>query len=228
MMRRLMYISHIALGFSGALCFLVITAILLYKMPVVNSLLAHADAAANNAVTATGVVARSSAEQARQAVTIERDIRALTWHINRSLGSADRLMGAGTDVLRTVNFQASHIGPLLDSLRDASNSVPASLSHLSSTEDAATKTLASVQDDADAIRDRVSDKRVDELIDRLNGTAKHVQGMSESGDTILKNGARVSTKLADDFTKPVPWWKWPIKKMGDIFDIGAWAAQHSP
>jgi hypothetical protein len=223
-----MYISHIALGFSGALCFLVITGIMLYKLPVVSSLLAHADQAANNAVTATGVIANASAEQTKQAVAIERDIRGLAWHVDRTLLGVNRLTGSGAALLNTANDQLAHLGPLLDSIKRTSDAVPGTLSHLNDAADASRTTIAKVGDDADAVRARIEDQRITDLIAYLDGTAKHVEGISASGETIMANGAKVTTKLTNDFLKPVPWWKWPIQKANDILDIGAAAARHAP
>jgi hypothetical protein len=181
-MRRWTYISHIALGFSGALFFLALIYVMLSRLPVIDSLLAHSDQAAANTVKATGVIANASVEQAKQAVTIERDFRTLAWHVDRSMLKVNALLDSSNDVVKY------HVGPLLDSVRKATDAIPETLKHVEDTADSSKAAIDSVKQVSDDVHATITDKRTSELITYLHDTGEHISSMSASGDKILSDG----------------------------------------
>jgi hypothetical protein len=56
----------------------------------------------------------------------------------------------------------------------------------------------------------------------------HIDGMTASGDAILADARKVADKETADWMKPVPWWRAPIAKTGQLIDIGAALARHTP
>ena len=62
----------------------------------------------------------------------------------------------------------------------------------------------------------------------LNQSLDNVQAITASGELIMANGARVTTKMADDYTKPsTPWGRFLHLGM-DAFDVTAAVARHVP
>lgn len=173
-MRRWVLISHMALGFSGALCFLAITAVVTWNIPRVNSMLAHADKASENVVNVTKVIADGSEQQAAQAVQIERDVRALSWKVDRSLGHVNKLVDTAAD-------QVKHVGPLLDSMKKATDSIPGAVMEVADTAKQSTATLKSAQQVADDLHAKITDKRVDDLMSYVHDSGKHISSMTDSG-----------------------------------------------
>jgi ABC-type transporter Mla subunit MlaD len=54
-----------------------------------------------------------------------------------------------------------------------------------------------------------------------NETAENIAG-------VTLDFKKVSDKATADYLKPVPWWKWPLKRGGQMIDIGAALARHTP
>jgi ABC-type transporter Mla subunit MlaD len=66
------------------------------------------------------------------------------------------------------------------------------------------------------------------MVPDVAGTAKNVNGITAHGNVIIGNAEKVSTKLTNDFMKPVPWWKKPFAYAGETWDILAAVARHIP
>lgn len=131
-----------------------------------------------NLNAATGQWAAASKQQTASVSAIERDVRAQLWHVDRSLTAlngtlqaAQGAIGGVKTTLSVTDAQLAHIGPLLDSARAATDSIPISMGKLNSTIDASTQTIK----DLDA---RVNDPHV-------AGIVAHADGMSASGDKML-------------------------------------------
>ncbi|MBU6232181.1 hypothetical protein KGP36_06060 [Patescibacteria group bacterium] len=62
----------------------------------------------------------------------------------------------------------------------------------------------------------------------LSGTLHNANLFVYHGQAILGDAQKVADKETQDFLKPVPWWKWPLKRIGETWDIGAAVARHAP
>lgn len=124
---------------------------------------------------ASSVWANASQKQADAADALIRDLRVISWHLDRSFLKLDT-------VLDTSNDQLKHVGPLLDSVKTATDAVPDTLSHVNGAADASRGTIEALGRDADDIHAKLTDKRTDELIE-------HFRGMSASGDSLLADAA---------------------------------------
>jgi hypothetical protein len=138
---------------------------------------------------------------------------------------------AGDSVVTTQLAERAtvpHVLAFADSLRDAGDA-------LSGTAEAATATLGTAQTTIQGLQPLTASLRrsiddFDALVAApdLLSALHHVDGMASSGDAILADGRKVADKATADFLKPVPWWKQPIHKGGELIDITAAIARHAP
>ena len=184
------------------------------KLPDLNATVRHLDAA-------TGAWADASKQQVQSVAAIERDLRAEMWHLDRSLTTVDGTLTAaqgaigGVQATLTVtNEQLAHVGPLLDSARAATDSIP--------------PVLASTRATIDAIPPAVTDFRDFLKQPAILDTLNNVDRMTGSGAGIANDAQKVSDKMTSDFLKPVKWYMYPIKKGGELIDIGSAIARHTP
>lgn len=124
-----------------------------------------------NLNAATGQWAAASKQQTASVSAIERDVRAQLWHVDRSLTALNGTLSAAQGAIRGVSTtlsvtdaQLAHVGPLLDSARAATDSIPPAIA-------ASTHTIK----DLDA---RVNDPHI-------AGIVAHADGMSANGDKML-------------------------------------------
>lgn len=117
------------------------------------------------------------------------------------------LVGAATDTahsasatLQTANRTIEDFQPLLASLN--------------ATAQASTRTI-------DSVDARIRDPRLDAIM-------QHIEGVSASADGIVGDGRKVADKVTTDYLKPVPWWKWPLQRGGELMDIGSAVARQMP
>ena len=73
---------------------------------------------------------------------------------------------------------------------------------------------ASLQATTDTLNDTLKRQAIGKLLDNAAGI---------SGDF-----RTIADKATADFIRPVPWWQQPIKKSGQLIDIGAAIARHIP
>jgi len=120
-------------------------------------------------------------------------------------------------------------------------SVKQTASHLNKTADAATGTL-----DAGTKTIQTANTRLGPLMDAWTAPAVNLDAMirenSPSVRRVLVSAAdftdnasgisgdlrKVADKESYDYLKPVPWWEWPIKRAGQVWDITAAVARHVP
>lgn len=182
--------------------------------PDLSRTVAHLDAA-------TGAWAKASDQQAEAMIHIQHDIRAELWHVDRLLLDGSRTLQAARGAINTANDQLTHIAPLLDSTRAAMDSLPPAVQRIT--------------DDADAIRPilansdgAVTDFRHFMTAPELTATLGNVASVTGSAAAISADARKVSDKLTTDYLKPVPWYLWPVKRGGQLLDIGAAVARHTP
>lgn len=121
----------------------------------------------------------------------------------------------------SVNAQLGHLGPLLDSARNAADSIPAAIQHVNTAVDGIAPLLA----DSDGA---VGDFRRFLTAPALTSTLANVDSMTGSWSGISADGRKVTDKMTADYLKPVPWYLWPMKRSGELLDVGAAIARHAP
>jgi hypothetical protein len=80
--------------------------------------------AVQNLTAATAQWQAASKAQASSVTAIERDIRAELWHVDRSFTALDSALGTAQTTISTIDSQAAHVGPLLDSAKTAVDGIP--------------------------------------------------------------------------------------------------------
>lgn len=163
---------------------------------------------------ATDVWAQASRKQAEAADELLRDLRAQSWHVDRTL--------------TTFNAQMEHVGPLLDSLRDEAVELRRTTVAATGTLDEGKRTIQALQpvlghsDAAVSHLDAIlQDHSIPDTISNIQFTTQNMAG-------VTLDLRKAADKATADYLKPVPWWKQPIKRFGEAWDIGAAFARHAP
>lgn len=201
-------VASAAVFCMGAVGYRVVTA------PDVTPVVKHLDAA-------TGAWADASAKQAASMTAIQRDVRVELWHVDRLLTDGSQTLQAARGAINTANDQLTHVAPLLDSTRAAMDSLPPAVQHI--TEDA--DTIRPVMAQADGA---VGDMRRLMAAPEITETFGNVASVTGSAAAISADARKVSDKMTADYLKPVPWYLWPVKRGGQLLDIGAAVARHTP
>lgn len=133
--------------------------------------------------------------------------------VNAATGIKD-VSGEAVTLLRTSNTAVG-------ALNDPQTGLRPLLGHADALVVASTGTVTDINAtlQSKAVKDAAAD---------FARTMKFTADMSESGAGIMADARRVSDKETADFMKPVKWYMQPIKKAGDIIDIGAAVARHTP
>ena len=163
---------------------------------------------------ATDVWAKSSQKQADAADELIRDLRVEAWHLDKTMTN--------------VNDQMEHVGPLLDSLRDEAVELRRTTVAATGTLDEGKRTIHALQPvlgHADAAAEHL-----DAILQDRNipDTLANVQAVTQNAAGISLDARRAADEATADYLKPVPWWKQPIKRFGEAWDIGAAFARHAP
>jgi hypothetical protein len=232
-LRKLGYIAHVALGFSGAAFFVALSLFLWFLFPRIDALLAHADQAAHNVTQASGVWANSAAAEAGQVNSIARDTRA-------SIVATGRLADKLTELTGTAQKQMALTGPLLDSLTRSSDAIAPAVTKIGNTAGAAadlltstTKTMNQLNDPASGISPLMAtyirsgqdlnkileQKAITRMLDSFAGIANNGELMSSQLEDVTK-------KAHDDYLGPHPWYTKIGRFASDGFDYGAAFARH--
>lgn len=156
-----------------------------------------------------------------------------------TLATIDKAVTKAGDAVVTTQLEeratVPHVLAAMDSFKD-------SAARLGGTADAATSAIGTAQTsiaaiqpvlgalerDADAANKTVTD--FDALVSSpdLSHALSHVEGMTASGDGILADAKKLADKETADWLKPHPWWQAPIAKGGQLIDITAAIARHTP
>ena len=128
----------------------------------------QAQVAVSNLADATGDWSDAMKAQIGAINQIETDVRATVWQVNHTLAK-------GGELLDTTKEQLTHIGPLLDSFKTASDKLPGTMEQMN-------KTVASAQVDLDDIHAKLTDPATDALLTYFRDTAQHVDSISATTD----------------------------------------------
>ena len=140
-----------------------------------------------------------------------------------------------TAAMDELGLAAKHLSSASDSLSGTASALKGTADALTGTAQGATETLAegkrtiaaaqpllsqltangiSIQTTTDTLNDVLKRQAIGKLLDDAAGI---------SGDF-----RTIADKATADFIRPVPWWQQPIKKSGQLIDIGAAIARHTP
>lgn len=155
------------------------------------------------------------------AVDTQRQIQQSGTLINAasaSLTSTSEHLNAAVD---TSSAQLTRLGPLLDSARGAMDSLPPAVQHVTADADALTPVLLNANG-------AVGDFRTILQRPSLAATMDNAASMTGSWAGISGDARKVADKATVDYLKPVPWYLWPVKRSGELLDVGAAIARHTP
>jgi hypothetical protein len=213
---------------GAALAVLVFFASATYVLLRAPNLLLHADgtltrteavlsktrATMANVDTATKVWASSAAGQAKSVDDLVTDAHGTLSQANNALYSLHQSADAMHEDLgalhKTIDAASDLTAALTVDARTANTTIAAAQPVL--------EAYARAGDDLDAFLKQEAVQRI----------VTNVAGMTESGNGILGDFRKVADKETADWLKPVPWWKVPIKRGGELIDIGAAVARHAP
>jgi hypothetical protein len=184
------------------------------KLPDLNPTVKHID-------DATGAWAHASSQQVASVAAIERDLRVELWHVDRLLTAGSGTLQAAQDAIETANGQLTHVAPLLDAATVTVASIAPAIKQITDDADGIRPILANADGAVTDARAFINQKPLTETlgnIDRLTG-----EWAAISGDF-----RQVSDKTTADYLRPVPWYLWPVKRSGELLDIGAAVARHTP
>lgn len=204
---------------TGAVCWLAYDAHLLLR---------HLDGVA---VRAEGIETKANA------TLVNLDKGTAVW-----AASAKSQAGAVEDLATDAHGTLSQANNLLDSMHDSALALHENLTAMHKTTDAATDLAVALTTDARTMNQTIASAgplleastlavaHFDALINSpdLSHALSHIDGMTASGDAILGDARKVADKETADWMKPVPWWRAPIAKTGQLIDIGAALARHTP
>jgi hypothetical protein len=205
------------------------TGVVLWCGAEAHTLLVHLDGAA---MRAEGIETKANA------TLVNLDKGTAVW-----AASAKDQAGAVQDLATDAHGMLSHANTALDSVAGVA-------AHTQGTADAATSLLASAKRSTDAIpaalqnvNDVLGDTRsvllpgieqsnadLQSLLEShaIQSTLDNVAAITANGNGVMVDFRKVADKETADWLKPVPWWKAPIAKGGQLIDITAAIARHTP
>ena len=155
------------------------------------------------------------------------------------------VIDAGDAIVRTQLIERStqpHIISAMDEFGQTAK-------HLSSTADSLKGTADALTGTAQGATDTLAEGKrtiaaAQPLLAQLTANGASLQATTDTINDILKRQAigklldnaagisgdfrTIADKATADFIRPVPWWQQPIKKSGQLIDIGAAIARHTP
>jgi hypothetical protein len=150
------------------------------------------------------------------------------------------------DAIVTTQMAERNIAPhtisAVDSLKVAAQTLSAASGALAGTANAATESAQALTVALGIANQTIgaaqpvlanSDAAVDDLRallknQAITATLTNVQSMTAQGSAILGDARMVADKARENYLKPIPWYLWPVKRSGQILDIGAAVARHAP
>jgi uncharacterized phage infection (PIP) family protein YhgE len=200
-----------------------------------HKLLTGLDAKLNGA---SGVLMRiEGVESKANATLVNLDKGTATW-----AASAKDQAAAITDLTTDAHGTLSEVNRTVESLHGSADALHAELESLHKTTDQATQLAAALTNDAQTANQTIAaaqpvlagfTRDADDLHALLKDEAIHrtlagAAATLDNANAILADGRKVADKAATDFLKPIPWWKQPIAKGGELIDITAAIARHAP
>jgi hypothetical protein len=118
----------------------------------------------------------------------------------------------------TANEQLTHVGPVLDASKTAIDAIPPAIKSVT---DGLQPVYANVNGG-------VTDFRAFIDAPALSATVTNAAAITGNANGIVGDFRQIADKETKDYLKPVPWYLYPVKKGGELIDIGAAVARHIP
>lgn len=152
------------------------------------------------------------------AVTTQLQVKQSATIINAASQSLTSTSGHLNEAIDTLKDQLTHVGPLLDSAKAATDSLPPAVTHFTvSTDEIFANSNGAVTD----FRGFLTNPH-------LTHTFENVDSMTDSGAGVMWDFRTLGDKYTDEQLKPVKWYMYPEKRAGEILDIGSAIARHTP
>ena len=155
------------------------------------------------------------------------------------LANANKTVIKVGDAIVTTQLQERAITPhtlaAMDSFKTAADRLSGtadagtdSLKALTATLGTAQTTIQSLQGPIQGLS--VSENNFNALLrnSAITRTLDNVAGVTGNMDDTSRDLKKVADRMTTDYLKPVPWWKWPVKRFGEVWDISAAVARHTP
>lgn len=152
------------------------------------------------------------------AVTTQLQVKQSSTIINAASQSLASTSGHLNAAIDTLKDQLKHVGPLLDSAKTATDSISPAVQHFTVSAD---EILANSNG-------AVTDFRGFLTNPHLTHTFENVDDMTGSGAGVMWDARALSDKYTDEQLKPVKWYMYPMKRGGELLDIGSVVARHVP
>lgn len=186
----------------------------------------------------SGILARTEGIEQKAFATLDNlDKATKTW-----ADSAKAQAGSIDDLATDVHGTLSEANTSIQSILPVTAALTDEVGALHKTTDAATGLTQQLTTDARTANDTIEDaqplleaytqsgKDLDVILKdkAIHETFVNLQSATRSGAGILADGKKVADEATRKFLMPVPWWKQPISKGGELIDIGAAIARHTP
>jgi ABC-type transporter Mla subunit MlaD len=193
------------------------------------------------ATDAAAEVSRQSAAQLKPEI---RTFDATMQKVGDTADAATAFLNQSTATMKTVQDQATQIGTeskteakeiqqltqsaqtltqkagiVMDSTNDA-------IRNLKPVENNAAAELAALKTTTDTLNQTA--QGVNRQLPYVRNMLASVSGIAGHWNAISGDFEKVSDRVTKNYLAPVPWWKWPIKRLGETWDIGAAVARHTP
>jgi ABC-type transporter Mla subunit MlaD len=187
---------------------------------------------------ASGVLMRvEGVESKANATLVNLDKGTAAW-----AASAKDQAAAITDLATDTHGTLSEVNSTVESLHGSADSLHTELDSLHKTTDQATALAAALTSDAETANTTIAaaqpvlagfardSEDLDALLkdQAIHQTLTAAAATLDNASGILADGRKVADKAAADFLKPVPWYEKPVKYFGDLWDISAAVARHTP
>lgn len=178
-------ISAAALSVAALFCTATYKTLDLHVIEHIDGAVQRFEGIESKAYATLGNLDDASRDWADAAQSQAQDVSSLIADFRASLKKIDAASGNAGTLLGTLNDQAKHVGPLLDSMKTATDAVPDAVSKAGTAAQSAGNMFGT-------LNTRLSDPAVAQLVAHLNGTAEHID--SATGD--------VSTAVHKAFDPP--------------------------
>jgi hypothetical protein len=173
--------------------------------------IANVNVAAQNLADASG----DESDAVRQQIA---DLRQLT-------GQATALLGQTTTTVQALNGPINGLGRSLDDVGSLAEALKGTVEAARPVVLALQPLPAKVGAAVDAYAQAGVDLDAQLKNDAVRKTLTHIESITDSGAGIMADSKRITDKVTADYMKPVPWYLVPVHRLGETWDIAAFAAK---
>jgi hypothetical protein len=198
-----------------------LTGVTIWLGTAAHKLLVHLDGVATRA---------EGIETKANATLMNLDKGTATWAAS-AMAQTQAITDLATDahgMISQANTALESIPPVAQSLVKTADAGTATLTEATDTIKVGKRTIASFRPVAEGLERNSDDLDAILRDNAIHQTFTSAAATLDNANGILADGRKVADKAAADFLKPVPWWKQPIAKGGELIDITAAIARHVP